>query len=413
MNFPLFIAGRYLFAHKSRNVIHVIAGISAAGIAVGTAALILILSIFNGFDKIIEASLEDLDGDVRVVRADGAKHFHPDPQLVARLSADPQVERCCEVLEDNIFFTYGEQQGVARAQGVDAAGEAHSALRTHIVDGSFRLHNGDVPMACLGSALAGSHQIRPHFTTPLTLYFPDREGRLSLSNPESSLESVRVMPAGVFSINSTADAELLLLPLETMRRLLKSRPDADTGGEECSYLDLRLRNGGRRRTEAFIRQWETVLRETGLRMEDRISQNQALYKMMRYEKLSVYLVLIFVVCIIAFNIFGSLSMLIIEKTPDIGTLRALGCREQDIRRIFVWEGWLISLGGLLAGLLFGLGAAFLQQRFGLIRMPGNFQLSAYPVVVQAADILLTTAGVAAIGLFIAWLASRKVRSESW
>ena len=396
MNVPLFIARRYLFARKSHNVINVISAISAIGMAIGTAALVLILSVYNGFDEIIEKNVGDLSPDLMMYAPDGAAHFEPDSVLVDRLAADPRVDQVRYMLEDNVFLTYADKQGIARARGVEEGIIDSGRLQEHIYEGVLQLHRGDIPTAVVGSTLARNLGIHPRFLDPLVMYYPDREGRISPTNPAASARSERVFPAGLISISSDADAELVLVPLHVMRKLMGSR------GEEVSGVEILLKDNSRKAVRRFKRDYS---RDCVLL--DRYEQQPTLFKMMRYEKAAIFMILLFVVLIVALNIYGSLSMLIIEKEEDIATLQAIGASDALIRRIFVMEGWLISLAGMAVGLVVGIGLALLQQHFGLVQMPGNFLVSAYPVVLKLQDVLLTVLGVAAIGLSVALISARR------
>ncbi|MBO6168915.1 MAG: ABC transporter permease [Bacteroidales bacterium] len=394
MNLPLFIARRYLFARKSHNVINVISAISAAGMAIGTAALILILSVYNGFDSLIKQNLGDLDPDLMMVHGDGAAKFVPDSLLLARLSSDPRVESVSRTLEDNVFLIYGEHQGLARAKGVEEVYTTHSRLASHIYEGSLQLHRGEIPMAIAGSTLAHKMGIHPRFVDMLEIYYPDRDASISISNPAASARCEKVLPAGLMSISSDTDAELLIVPLSIMESLLGSKKG------EASGVEIRLLDNSRSSIRAFKKDYAeqcTLL--------DSYEQHPTLFRMMKYEKAAVFFILLFVVIIVAFNIFGSLSMLIIEKKEDIATLQAMGASKRLIKRIFLLEGWLISLCGLLVGLAAGIILALLQQHLGIVKMPGNFLVSSYPVVLQLSDVLLTAAGVALIGLVVAFVSS--------
>lgn len=388
-----YIARRYLTARKSLGVIHVISTISAVGMAVGTAALILILSVYNGFDRIIEHSLSDLDPDVLVTPARG-KYFVPEGPAFAALLDDPRIVQVCSVLEEEVFVGYGGRQGLARAKGVDAVYEQESRLAEHCIDGEFSLHAGDVPQAAVGIALARKMGISPRFVEPLTLYYPRRGARIPLAGPAAALGSVKVSPGCLISVNASVDEELVVVPLEQMRRLLGLT-------DEVSGIELRLARSADRK---LLHAWQELLGADFI-VRDRYRQHPAIYKMMRYEKLAIYLILLFVVVIIATNIFGSLSMLVIAKREDMRTLRAMGAGDALIRRIFVWEGCLVSLSGLAAGLVIGVGLTLLQQHFGIVKMPGGFFLQAYPVVLQGADVLRTVLGVSAIGFLISLLAA--------
>lgn len=402
MNLPLFIAGRYLFAKKSHNVINIISAISVAGMAVGTAALILILSVYNGFDGIIRSNLSDLDPDLLVCDGEGRKHFEATAPLLDSIRAVPGVAGVSEVLEDNVYISYGSTDGIAWAKGVDSLYEHSTALSEHLVEGRWSLHLGEIPQACIGNTLAYKYSIHPRFVEQLKLHYPDRRAKVSVSNPSNALHTVKVAPSGLFSISTDIDSKTIILPLETMRELLKSN------GREVSGIEVRFCDGDRaqhKRTRAAV---ESLL-GSRYRALTREQQHTDLYKMMRYEKAAVFLILIFVVLIVAFNIFGSLSMLIIEKEPDIATLSAMGAERRSIRKVFVYEGWLISLLGLAIGLVCGVVLALLQQHFGLVKMPGNYLIESYPVVLQASDVLLSAVGVALIGLLIALLSTTKLK----
>jgi len=207
-------------------------------------------------------------------------------------------------------------------------------------------------------------------------------------------------PSGIFTVNQQIDQELMIIPLDQMRQLLGY-------DKEVSGIEVRLEEGASRKTlRKTISEIKTILGPE-FKALDRFRQNTSLYKMMRYEKAAIFLILIFIIIIIAFNIFGSLTMLIIEKKDDIETFRSLGATDSMLRKTFTLEGWLISLLGLAAGLVIGIGFAVLQQQFGFIKMPGNFLVNAYPVIVQWNDILLTIAGVAIIGYLIASLPVRR------
>ena len=396
-NLPLRFALRYLFARKSHNVINIISGISVAGMAIGTAALVVILSVFNGFNKLVSDSLGDAQPDL-VVKPVAGKAFVPDSAAFAWLYGQELVYNMSSVIEEQAFITFDGKQSLARVKGVDSVFEEESPLRDHITDGIFSLHRGTLPRAVVGSALAWSMDINPRFIAPLEIYYPDREGSISLSNPASSLRSARVTVSGLFAINAELDAELVIVPIETMRELL----DYD---DEVSAVEIRVVKGT---TDKALNGLAADLSDRlgpDFEVQDRYRQNEALYKMMRYEKLAIYMILIFIVIIIAFNIYSSLTMLIIEKKDDIGTLRSLGAPEPMTRRIFLLEGWLISLLGLAIGLVLGIAFVLLQQKYGLIRMPGSYIISAYPVILKGSDILWTVVGVALVGYLIALLPS--------
>ena len=396
-NLPLRFALRYLFARKSHNVINIISGISVAGMAIGTAALIIILSVFNGFNKLVSDNLGDVQPDL-VVKPAAGKAFVPDSTAFAWLYGQELVHNMSSVIEEQAFIAFDGKQSLARVKGVDSVFEEESPLQNHITDGIFSLHRGTAPRAVVGSSLAWSMDINPRFIAPLEIYYPDREGAISLSNPAASLRSTKVAVAGLFAINAELDAELVIVPIETMRELL----DYD---DEVSAVEIRVTEGTPDKALDGLAAELSKRLGPDYEVLDRYRQNEALYNMIRYEKLAIYMILIFIVIIIAFNIYSSLTMLIIEKKDDIGTLRSLGAPEPMTRRIFLLEGWLISLLGLVIGIVLGVAFVLLQQKYGLIRMPGNYIISAYPVILKASDIIWTVVGVALVGYLIALLPS--------
>ena len=383
MRLPLYIAGRYLFAKKSHNVINIISAISAAGMAIGTAALILIMSVFNGFNGIIKDNLAAVEADLRIVPAEG-KSFVPNGDTFDRLRQNPGVESISEVIADKVFVSYEGKQSVVNARGVAEIYEK----------------------AIASSDLAWKLGINPKFISPVQIWYPDRTGTISPSNPAASLHTAEVFVSSVTDIPHTSDAGAdgtLIIPIDVMRSL--------TGySTEVTALELRFAEGLSARERRRIGKAVEKGLGPAFTVQDRYMQDEALYKMMRYEKAAIFMILLFVVIIIALNIFGSLSMLIIEKKDDIATLRAMGADDTLIRRIFVLEGWMISLLGMAVGVVFGVGLALAQQHFGLVKMPGNFVVEAYPVVLRLGDVLLSASGVALIGLLVALAPATRLRS---
>ena len=395
MNLAGFIAKRYLFAKKSHNVINIISAISAIGMAVGTAALIIILSVYNGFDSLIKSMMGNVEPDLLITPATG-KVFVPEGDTYDWIYDQPSVKNMCCVLQEQVFINYDNQQGLAIAKGVDWIYEEESPLRDHIREGNFTLHRGDVPLAAVGAGLAYEMGINPRFISPIEIYFPSRTDRISMANPTASLKDIDVWPSCTFAVSSDVDSRLMILPIEKMRELLDYT-------DEVSAIEIRVTEGTDSKEIARLQKEISERLGTGFKVKDRFQQNESLYKMMKYEKAAIYMILIFVIIIVAFNIFGSLSMLIIEKKDDIQTLRSLGAQENIIKRIFVLEGWMISLVGMTAGVVVGVGFSLLQQYFGFIKMPGHFLVQAYPIILSPWDILLTAAGVTIIGYLIALL----------
>ena len=301
------------------------------------------------------------------------------------------------VLEQQVFVNCGKNQSMAYAKGVDAEYLDGSALGSHTILGEAALRGErGQELALVGATLARELNASPRFLEKLHFLYPDDSPRNPLAGPGISLREEKLGVGGVFSISNDVDSRLIIVPLAMMERLLGCEG-------RISSLEIDVRPG---REKACERELSAAL-GPDFKLVDRYRSNESLYKLMRYEKFAVYLILLFVVIIVAFNIFGSLSMLIIEKSDDARTLSAAGARDGLLKRIFVLEGWLVSLLGLGSGLVLGVVLALLQQRLGLVKMPGNFEMNAFPVVLQASDVLLTAASVALTGLLISLLAARK------
>ena len=399
MRLAPFIASRYLFAPKSHNVINLISGISAIGMAIGTAALIIILSVYNGFDSFIRSMLSNVEPDLMIVPSKG-KVFVPEGETYDWIYEQETVKNMCCTLQEQVFISYDGQQGLAQVKGVDWIYEGESPIRDHLREGDFTLHKGDIPLAAVGVGLAYQMGISPRFLTPIEIYFPSRTRRISMANPAASLEKIKVWPSCTFSVNNEVDSKLMIVPIEKMWELL------EYDRQEVSAIEIRVVEGTSAKEIAELQKDMQEKLGPDFKVKDRFQQNESLYKMMKYEKAAIYMILLFIIIIIAFNIFGSLSMLIIEKKDDMQTLRSLGAKDSLIRRIFVLEGWMISLVGLAAGLIIGVGFSLLQQHFGFIKMPGSYIVQAYPVILSPIDIAITAVGIALIGYLIALMPVR-------
>ena len=397
MGIGLKIAWRYLFAKKKQNVINIISAISACGMAVGTAALIIVLAVYNGFDSIVSSSLSCIEPDLLITPATG-KYFVPEGEIYGQLYSDPSVKSICCVLEETVFLSYGKKQATAQVRGVDEIYEEESDIASHIVRGEYKLHKGSVPLACLGTALAHRLEANPAFVTPMEIWYPSRTRKFSAISPAASLESVKVWPSGIFNINSEVDEQLVIVPIETMRELLELK-------EEVSAVEIRLVPG--EGNVAALRKAISDALGTEFLVKDRYMQNESLYKMMKYEKAAIYLILIFMVLVISLNIYGNLTMLTIEKRGDIFTLKSMGASDALIRRIFRLEGWLITLVGLVIGAAVGIAVVLLQEHVGIVKMPGGFLVSAYPVILQWTDVALVCISIALIGWLVTLVPSRR------
>ena len=374
--------------------------------AIGTAALIIILSVYNGFDALIKSMMSNVEPDLLITPATG-KTFTPKGNAFDWIYEQEDVKSMCCVLQEQVFISYDGKQKLAKAKGVDWIYESESTLGECMTKGEFRLHKGDIPMAVVGIGMAYELGIDPAFLSPVEIYFPARTRKFSMTNPAASIESIRVWPSGIFAVNADIDKELMILPIGKMQELLEYDSDVVSG------IEIRLADGVSRKEFRNLKKQMSEILGPGYLVKDRYQQNESLYKMMKYEKAAIFMILIFVVVIIAFNIFGSLSMLIIEKKNDIQTLRSLGAKDSLIKKIFILEGWMISLAGLAAGLVLGIGFALLQQKLGFIKMPGHFIVQAYPVILSWSDVLLTASGVTLIGYLIALIPASKSISHQY
>lgn len=401
MRFLFHIAWRYLFAKKSHNVINIISTISAIGIALGCMVLVVILSVYNGFDNLIK-SLYNSYSPNYIIEAAKGKSFTADEALIGKIIEQESTLAIAPLVQDNIFCTYNGSQSVATLCGVDSLFLQRSRLADYIVDGSFSTGLGEINGAIVSSKLAITLGIRCRFTTPLMLYYPKMRRSTAAGNMQELLSILKAHPSGTIQLEKSFDNGLVYIGIERARQLLQFKEN------EVSALYLYGPAG--REEEAPSNSLTKRLREAlgeEFVVKDRYMQNSTMYKMMRSEKIAVYLILLFVIIIVSFNIFGSISLLIIDKRGDIEILRSMGAREPLIKRVFMLQGFLISALGTLIGTALGVGLSLLQYHFQIIKLPGNFIIDHYPVEIVPQDLLYIVAGVLAAGYLISRLPLRK------
>ena len=401
MRFLFHIAWRYLFAKKSHNVINIISTISAIGIALGCMVLVVILSVYNGFDNLIK-SLYNSYSPNYIIEAAKGKSFTADEALIGKIREQESTLAIAPLVQDNIFCTYNGSQSVATLCGVDSLFLQRSRLADYIVDGSFSTGLGEINGAIVSSKLAIMLGIRCRFTTPLMLYYPKMRRSTAASNMQELLSILKAHPSGTIQLEKSFDNGLVYIGIGRARQLLQFKEN------EVSALYLYGPAG--REEEAPSNSLTKRLREAlgkEFVVKDRYMQNSTMYKMMRSEKIAVYLILLFVIIIVSFNIFGSISLLIIDKRGDIEILRSMGAREPLIKRVFMLQGFLISALGTLIGTALGVGLSLLQYHFEIIKLPGNFIIDHYPVEIVPQDLLYIVAGVLAAGYLISRLPLRK------
>ena len=429
MRFLFHIAWRYLFAKKSHNVINIISTISAIGIALGCMVLVVILSVYNGFDNLIK-SLYNSYSPNYIIEAAKGKSFTADEALIGKIREQESTLAIAPLVQDNIFCTYNGSQSVATLCGVDSLFLQRSRLADYIVDGSFSTGLGEINGAIVSSKLAITLGIRCRFTTPLMLYYPKMRRNPTAASTKAStaastkastaasttaaaygaaagnmqelLSILKAHPSGTIQLEKSFDNGHVYIGIERARQLLQFKEN------EVSALYLYGPAG--REEEAPSNSLTKRLREAlgkEFVVKDRYMQNSTMYKMMRSEKIAVYLILLFVIIIVSFNIFGSISLLIIDKRGDIEILRSMGAREPLIKRVFMLQGFLISALGTLIGTALGVGLSLLQYHFEIIKLPGNFIIDHYPVEIVPQDLLYIVAGVLAAGYLISRLPLRK------
>ncbi len=402
MNFPFYIARRYLFSKKSTNAINVISGISAAGVALATMALVVTLSVFNGFHDLVASLFTAFDPQLKVVPVVGKTAPADDPAL-ARIRRLPEVAVATETVEDNALAVYGDRQLMVRIKGVDSNFDSLTHIREILVgDGDYGLQAASLDYGIPGIRVAERLGLGYCYRDPLHIYAPRREGQLNMANPaDGFVEECLYSPGVIFNVKQAKyDKSYILTNIAFARRLF------DQQGM-VSSLELRLRPGS-----DFSAAKAEIRRIAGSRfaVKDRFEQQDDTFKIMKIEKLIAYIFLSFILVVASFNIIGSLSMLIIDKSGDVATLRNLGASDRQIRRIFLFEGWLISALGAVVGVAGGLLLCWLQQTYGLVglgRSSGSFVVDAYPVSVHPGDILVIFVTVLAVGFAAVWYPARR------
>lgn len=382
-------------------MINIISTISAIGIALGCMVLVVILSVYNGFDNLIK-SLYNSYSPNYIIEAAKGKSFTADEALIGKIREQESTLAIAPLVQDNIFCTYNGSQSVATLCGVDSLFLQRSRLADYIVDGSFSTGLGEINGAIVSSKLAITLGIRCRFTTPLMLYYPKMRRDAAASNMQELLSILKAHPSGTIQLEKSFDNGLVYIGIGRARQLLQFKEN------EVSALYLYGPAG--REEEAPSNSLTKRLREAlgkEFVVKDRYMQNSTMYKMMRSEKIAVYLILLFVIIIVSFNIFGSISLLIIDKRGDIEILRSMGAREPLIKRVFMLQGFLISALGTLIGTALGVGLSLLQYHFQIIKLPGNFIIDHYPVEIVPQDLLYIVAGVLAAGYLISRLPLRK------
>lgn len=395
MNTALYIAKRYLFSKKSTNAINIISGISMLGVFVGSAALIIILSAFNGLEDLVVSMSNTLTPDLRIEPTTG-KTFDPKNKVLLAFKDNASFVNYTEVLQEKALLKYGDQQFIGQIKGVSNDFLKNKALKATLLQGEFILNEGDQDYAVIGSTVQYTLGININYPSRvLEIYSPNRSTSSGFT-PADEFVSRYLNPVGVFESNQESDNEVII-PIKTARALLAEN-------KNISAVEILLKDPDQ--ADDLRNEIQGKLGKDFI-VKDRIQQNALLYKILNSEKWAVYLILTFVLLIATFNIVGSLTMLVIDKQKDIAVLNSLGASKKMIRQIFLLEGLMISFIGCAIGLLFGGIFCVLQIQFGLITMSqGNMLVSAYPMAIRMGDFLLVFITVFVISFIASFISSR-------
>lgn len=397
MNFPFFIARRYLFSKKSTHVINVISSISVIGVAVATMALVIVLSVFNGFHDLVASLFTSFDPQLKVVPVEGKTAPSDDP-ILTQIRLLPEVDVATETVEDQALAIYQGKQAMVKIKGV----EDNFSELSHITDilygdGTYSLHAANLEYGILGIRLAQTMGIGAQWDGYLKIYAPKKEGQLDLSNPGEGFVADSLNSPGVlFSVRqSKYDKNYIVTSIAFARNLF---------GQQgmLSDLEIRLKEGSD--LNAVKAEMQKIA-GTKYKVLDRFEQQEDTFKIMSIEKLMAYIFLTFILVVACFNIIGSLSMLIIDKKNDVVTLRNLGANDKQITRVFLFEGRMIAVIGAVIGIGLGLLLCLLQQQYGFVRLgesEGSFIVDAYPVSVHYTDVAVIFVTVIAVGWLAVW-----------
>jgi ABC-type lipoprotein release transport system permease subunit len=401
LKLTLQIALKFLFGKKSKGIINVISTISIVGVSVGALALLVILSVFNGLHGLIGGLYGSFDPDIKISALE-SKYFSTDSLNMNELQHLEGVNYIADIIEDNALLKYGKRQGTAVVMGVDSSFSYVSGIDSIIVDGRYQLSDKQGFRGAIGYVLANQLDVRLSFMTSLVIHAPQRNKKINLINPYEAFNTHYIHPSGIFLVKQVEyDSQYLLVDIALVRDLFQYKPS------EVTSLAIDIDDSAI--VESVQKDIKKILGKD-FKVENRQEQHANFYKMMRVEKIMAYLILCFVLVIATFNLIGTMSMLIFDKKEGIKTLKSMGADKQMVTRIFLLEGWLISLIGVFTGLILGTVLILIQQHFGLVKFSGgtNFVVSAYPVALKISDIFYTLITVTSIGFLAAYYPVRVI-----
>ena len=402
MNLAFFIAKRYLISKKSHNIINIISIISFVGILVSTAALIIVLSVFNGFESIIAGYFNSFNADL-VIKPEQGKVFQIDAIDFQEIEKIEGVKSTSKVLEDAVLLSYDDRQFLARIKGVEQNYGTDNRFDTLIIDGRFLLQQADVNYMILGAGVAYHLGLNLAQYKSIKTYYPKRHTK-SLANPLNAFNSNIIIPSAVFAVQTDYDAEYVFAPLKYTQELM-------TYEDEISSVEIFT--NPKYDIGKIQKQLSQLLGDEFV-VQNKYQQEEMLFKVMQMEKTAIYVILSFILLLAMFNIIGTLAMLILDKKDDILVLSQLGADKKLIHKIFLWEGLLLNLAGGFFGLLLGSIICLIQQYFGLIKIGGseaNYVLNVYPVEMQLVDFVSVMATVLVLGLLATILPVKRLTNR--
>ena len=408
MSLPLKIAWRYLVSKKGHQAVNIISIVAVCGVVVATAALICVLSVFNGFRGLIMGKLAMLDPQVAITATMG-KTINDADSVIDVVNNIPGVERAVPVILDQALAIYAQYQMPVRLKGVPDNYNTMNDIDSVIVDGEWKLRDQVSRYIVVGAGPAVRLMVRPESLGMVYLYAPQRQGHVNIANPMGAFRQDSLFVSGIFQLQQNSyDADLIYVPLDVAQELF----DYET---EATQIEVKLDSGA---NEQQVMHAIGKLLGSSYQVQNRLMQQREAYRLVNIEKWMAFLLLAFILVIATFNVISTLSLLIIEKDDSIATLRALGANDRQISRIFVLQGWLITLAGAITGVVIGLILCLCQQQFGWLRLsgdPANMIINAYPVEVQWTDVIITLALVAAVGLLTSMVTAlimrRRLKSE--
>jgi lipoprotein-releasing system permease protein len=388
------IAWRYILGKKSFQAINIITGISMFGIAIGAAALLLILSVFNGFEDLLKGLYNSIYTDLKVYPVEG-KYFNPDTSDLATIRSWPEIADLSLTLEETALIEYKGSQDICTLKGVDEEFRHVTNIDSVLLDGEFILQNGEAELAILGAGLASRLNVnhRNTFET-LSVYLPNRKQRGPL---DKAFKVKYAFPTGRFSIKQDYDYQYVFVSLDFIRDLVDS-PDAVSG------IEIRLVEGADTR---LVKERLEGLFDMPMYVKNKDEQNAAFFKLMNIEKWISFAVVSLTLIIVSFNLVSALWMIVLDKRKDISILQSMGSSPAEVRKIFMRSGWMISLLGLVIGIVFAVGFYLLQKQFGIVPIPEGFVVDSYPIELRWIDILIVGVTVFVIGSLAALLPARK------